>query len=108
MAPGLAASREQIRDVFRVFWENLLESPCLIRHVALDHEEPLMATGPKGQKRPADVIGNAVNVMQIRHRPGGRGIRRQARGRRSPCRAGAQGQGNSRQEHGAGVPGGDR
>ncbi len=24
-----------------------------------------MAKGPKGQKRPADVIGNAVKVMQI-------------------------------------------
>ncbi|MGR6432202.1 RNA-binding protein [Rhizobium sp. PAMB 3174] len=24
-----------------------------------------MLTGPKGQKRPADVIGNAVRVMQI-------------------------------------------
>jgi hypothetical protein len=24
-----------------------------------------MATGPKGQKRPADVIGNAVHVMRI-------------------------------------------
>jgi hypothetical protein len=24
-----------------------------------------MARGPKGQKRPADVIGNAVRVMQI-------------------------------------------
>jgi hypothetical protein len=23
------------------------------------------ATGPKGQKRPADVIGNAVKVMRI-------------------------------------------
>ena len=25
----------------------------------------MMPTGPKGQKRPADVIGNAVRVMQI-------------------------------------------
>lgn len=25
----------------------------------------LMPTGPKGQKRPADVIGNAVRVMRI-------------------------------------------
>jgi hypothetical protein len=25
----------------------------------------LMPTGPKGQKRPADVIGNAVKVMRI-------------------------------------------
>ena len=25
----------------------------------------LIPTGPKGQKRPADVIGNAVRVMQI-------------------------------------------
>ena len=25
-----------------------------------------MPTGPKGEKRPADVIGNAVNVMGIR------------------------------------------
>lgn len=24
-----------------------------------------MSTGPKGQKRPADVVGNAVRVMQI-------------------------------------------
>ena len=24
-----------------------------------------MPTGPKGQKRPADVIGNAVRVMQV-------------------------------------------
>ena len=24
-----------------------------------------MATGPKGQKRPAEVIGNAVRVMRI-------------------------------------------
>ena len=24
-----------------------------------------MPTGPKGQKRPADVIGNAVKVMRI-------------------------------------------
>jgi hypothetical protein len=24
-----------------------------------------MPTGPKGQKRPADVVGNAVKVMQI-------------------------------------------
>jgi hypothetical protein len=24
-----------------------------------------MATGPKGQKHPADVIGNAVRVMEI-------------------------------------------
>ena len=24
-----------------------------------------MATGPKGEKRPADVIGNAVKVMRI-------------------------------------------
>jgi hypothetical protein len=24
-----------------------------------------MARGPKGEKRPADVIGNAVRVMQI-------------------------------------------
>jgi hypothetical protein len=24
-----------------------------------------MPTGPKGEKRPADVIGNAVNVMRI-------------------------------------------
>ena len=24
-----------------------------------------MPTGPKGQKRPADVIGNAVHVMRI-------------------------------------------
>ena len=24
-----------------------------------------MPTGPKGQKRPADVIGNAVKVMQV-------------------------------------------
>ncbi|WP_246687458.1 hypothetical protein [Mesorhizobium sp. B3-1-7] len=24
-----------------------------------------MPTGPKGQKRPADVIGNAVRVMRI-------------------------------------------
>jgi len=24
-----------------------------------------MSTGPKGQKRPADVIGNAVRVMRI-------------------------------------------
>jgi hypothetical protein len=24
-----------------------------------------MSTGPKGQKRPADVIGNAVKVMRI-------------------------------------------
>lgn len=24
-----------------------------------------MPTGPKGQKRPADVIGNAVRVMQL-------------------------------------------
>ena len=24
-----------------------------------------MPTGPKGQKRPADVVGNAVRVMQI-------------------------------------------
>ncbi len=24
-----------------------------------------MPTGPKGEKRPADVIGNAVKVMQI-------------------------------------------
>jgi hypothetical protein len=27
--------------------------------------ECLMSTGPKGQKRPADVIGNAVKVMRI-------------------------------------------
>ncbi len=26
---------------------------------------PDMPTGPKGQKRPADVIGNAVHVMRI-------------------------------------------
>jgi hypothetical protein len=25
----------------------------------------MMPTGPKGQKRPADVIGNAVKVMRI-------------------------------------------
>ncbi len=24
-----------------------------------------MPTGPKGQKRPADVVGNAVRVMQV-------------------------------------------
>lgn len=28
-------------------------------------DEFLMPTGPKGQKRPADVIGNAVKVMRI-------------------------------------------
>ena len=27
--------------------------------------EPQMPTGPKGEKRPADVIGNAVHVMRI-------------------------------------------
>jgi hypothetical protein len=27
--------------------------------------ERLMPTGPKGEKRPADVIGNAVKVMRI-------------------------------------------
>ncbi len=31
-----------------------------------------MPTGPKGEKRPADVIGNAVKVMRIAT---GRGIR---------------------------------
>jgi hypothetical protein len=28
-------------------------------------EEHTMPTGPKGEKRPADVIGNAVRVMRI-------------------------------------------
>jgi hypothetical protein len=28
-------------------------------------DESLMPTGPKGQRRPADVIGNAVRVMEI-------------------------------------------
>jgi hypothetical protein len=32
---------------------------------ALFVEEALMLTGPKGEKRPADVIGNAVKVMRI-------------------------------------------
>jgi hypothetical protein len=32
-----------------------------------------MPTGPKGQKRPADVIGNAVHVMRIVARRGGPG-----------------------------------
>ena len=27
--------------------------------------EPDMPTGPRGQKRPADVIGNAVHVMKV-------------------------------------------
>jgi hypothetical protein len=27
--------------------------------------ETLMPRGPKGEKRPADVIGNAVHVMRI-------------------------------------------
>jgi hypothetical protein len=27
--------------------------------------EPQMPTGPKGEKRPVDVIGNAVKVMRI-------------------------------------------
>jgi hypothetical protein len=26
-----------------------------------------MPTGPKGERRPADVIGNAVHVMRIAH-----------------------------------------
>jgi hypothetical protein len=26
-----------------------------------------MPTGPKGEKRPADVIGNAVNVVRSAH-----------------------------------------
>jgi hypothetical protein len=30
-----------------------------------DASEVEMPTGPKGQKRPADVIGNAVKVMRI-------------------------------------------
>ena len=33
-----------------------------------------MPKGPKGQKRPADVIGNAVKVMEDRHWRGRKGI----------------------------------
>ena len=32
---------------------------------SLKLEEALMPTGPKGQKRPADVIGNPIRVAQI-------------------------------------------
>lgn len=33
--------------------------------VSIERFELIMPTGPKGQKRPADVIGNAVKVMRI-------------------------------------------
>jgi hypothetical protein len=35
----------------------------LFRFEHLTTNEDRMPTGPKGQKRPADVIGNAVRVM---------------------------------------------
>jgi hypothetical protein len=35
-----------------------------------------MPRGPKGEKRPTDVIGNAVHVMRIATLPGRRAIRR--------------------------------
>jgi hypothetical protein len=33
--------------------------------LSLQHLEEKMPKGPNGQKRPADVIGNAVHVMRI-------------------------------------------
>jgi hypothetical protein len=43
----------------------------LTANVAIDHEQPRleerarMLRGPQGQRRPADMIGNAVHVMRI-------------------------------------------
>ena len=34
-------------------------------NVFLMNTENLMPRGPKGEKRPADVIGNAVHVMRV-------------------------------------------
>lgn len=33
--------------------------------LSINHSTYIMPKGPKGQKRPADVIGNAVNVAKI-------------------------------------------
>jgi hypothetical protein len=49
-----------------------------------------MPTGPKGQRRPADVIGNAIRVAQIATR-GRRRVRRQAREERSRRRTRQEG-----------------
>ena len=38
-----------------------------------------MPKGPQGQKRPTDVIGNAVRKFKLMHYPAGRGVDRLAR-----------------------------
>jgi hypothetical protein len=37
----------------------------LTAHDSIQRENAEMPRGPKGEKRPADVIGNAVHVMRI-------------------------------------------
>ena len=66
-----------------------------------------MPRGPKGEKRPADVIGNAVHVMKIATGEIEEELpeRRQGQGRAG---AGPQGRQGAGREHDAGAAGGDR
>ena len=45
--------------------QEFVQSVCRITGWKLSYQDRSMPRGPKGQKRPADVIGNAVRVMQI-------------------------------------------
>jgi hypothetical protein len=40
-------------------------SPRQLAKLTAKHYPTMMPRGPKGEKRPADVIGNAVHVMRI-------------------------------------------
>ena len=63
-----AGTRSTTADtpIFLTNWLRLSETPALLRR----RRSLQMPKGPKGQKRPADVIGNAVKVNAHRDRRG--------------------------------------
>ena len=68
-----------------------------------------MPTGPKGEKRPADVIGNAVKVMRIATGEGARRLRSRQRRERPGGDGAWQEEGRSaHREHDPGATDGDR
>jgi hypothetical protein len=66
-----------------------------------------MPTGPKGQKRPAHVIGNAIKVARNRHWRGRGRVHRSPAEERGGGRARAQERGRTGREDGPGATGGE-
>ena len=67
-----------------------------------------MPTGPKGEKRPADVIGNAVKVMRILTGEEPEDFGDAPAKDQAAVKTGPQGREEARREHDAGAARGDR